>query len=386
VDLAKVNPMIDIQNVSKYFDDKPVLRNINLKIEPNETIVICGRSGAGKSMLLRTIAGIENIHEGKIYVDGVLKNSPETGPLLDKGRVGFVFQSSQLYPHISVLKNMTLAPMKVMKLSKNAAEKKALKLLETFSLEDKMDRYPHELSGGEQQRVAIARTLVMEPKVILFDEPTSALDSSHVEGVLNIIYKLSKSDRTLVIVTHEAGFARMAAGRIACMQNGTLKKVGDPHEIIVTSGIEDNAFGKTIHEISALDRILCMKQIKVGFKSSHTDLEEIKDIRWLRQLARYLNCQIIFEKINDLKPETLFRIGNADLFIKIGNETGLNPHMSKIVKTCGRIEYTVFLDKMDIVWKELLKSHMTAICSDCDCADCTGKKAKEEYTLDDKFA
>ena len=229
--LSKVNPMIDIQNISKYFDDKPILKNINLKIEPNETIVICGRSGAGKSMLLKTIAGIENIHEGKIYVDGVLKNSPETGPRLDRGRVGFVFQSSQLYPHISVLKNMTLAPMKVMKLSKKAAEEKALKLLEAFSLEDKVDRYPHELSGGEQQRVAIVRTLVMEPKVILFDEPCSALDPIATAKIEELMIEL-KEHYTQVIVTHNMQQASRISDYTAFLYLGRLIEQGPVREVI----------------------------------------------------------------------------------------------------------------------------------------------------------
>ena len=222
--------MIKLQNVNKYFGSSHVLKNINLNVEEGEKLVIIGPSGSGKSTIIRCINMIEEPTSGEIVVDGIEVTKNKS--LVSKVRqdTAMVFQQFNLYPHMTVLENLTIAPIKVQKVSKSEAEKSAYNYLEKVGLSDKANSYPSQLSGGQQQRVAIARALNMHPRIILFDEPTSALDPEMVQEVLDVMINLSKENITMVVVTHEMGFAKQVADRIVFMENGQIIEEGNPDE------------------------------------------------------------------------------------------------------------------------------------------------------------
>ncbi len=222
--------MIEIKNVSKWFGDFQVLKDINETIQKGQTMVICGPSGSGKSTLLRCINGLEPYQKGEIIVDGESLSDPKTNLYKLRQKIGMVFQRFELYPHMTVLKNITLAPMKVLKKSKKEAEKKAMELLERVGIPDKAHEYPANLSGGQQQRVAIARSLAMEPEYMLFDEPTSALDPEMINEVLDVMVDLAKEGMTMIVVTHEMGFAREVADEIIFMDEGRIIERGSDEE------------------------------------------------------------------------------------------------------------------------------------------------------------
>lgn len=215
--------MIRFEQVNKWYGrDHHVLKNLNLEVKQGEVVVVCGPSGSGKSTLIRTINQLEPINDGQIWVDGIQANSPKTNINKLREEVGFVFQHFNLYPHLSVLENITIAPIQVKKQSKAEAEKTALELLERVGLAHKKDAYPSNLSGGQQQRVAIARGLAMSPRVMLFDEPTSALDPEMIGEVLSVMKSLAESGMTMMVVTHEMGFARKVANRVIFMDEGKI--------------------------------------------------------------------------------------------------------------------------------------------------------------------
>jgi len=225
--------MIQFINVFKAFNPECIpLNNINLQIAKGEVVVICGPSGAGKSTFLRTVNRLESIDSGDIIIDGKSLASPTTNITTLRAEIGMVFQHFNLYPHKTAIKNITLAPRKVRKLGKKQAEARAVKLLEKVGLLHKRDAFPVQLSGGEQQRVAIARSLAMEPKIMLFDEPTSALDPELISDVLDVITSLAKEGMTMVIVTHELAFAQKVADRIVFMDQGAIIEIGKPDEIL----------------------------------------------------------------------------------------------------------------------------------------------------------
>ena len=222
--------MIDIKNLHKSFGDHEVLKGIDLHINPQEVVVIIGPSGSGKSTMLRCMNLLEVPTSGSVVVDGM----DLTGDAdINKAReeIGMVFQRFNLFPHMTVLKNITLAPMKVRNISQEEAEKTARELLERVGLGDKADAYPPQLSGGQQQRVAIARALAMKPKVMLFDEPTSALDPEMVNEVLDVMKSLANEGMTMAVVTHEMGFAREVGDRLLFVDGGTIIEQGDPREV-----------------------------------------------------------------------------------------------------------------------------------------------------------
>ncbi|TNF56794.1 amino acid ABC transporter ATP-binding protein [bacterium] len=223
--------MIRFNNVNKWFGPLHVLQNITMEISQGEVIVICGPSGSGKSTLIRTINALEPIHEGEIIVDGFPLSNPKTNITRLRAEIGMVFQHFNLYPHKTALQNIMLAPMKVRGLSKKKSMERAMKLLERVGLAEKSNQYPVQLSGGEQQRVAIARSLAMEPKVMLFDEPTSALDPELITEVLDVMTSLTREGMTMVIITHEMAFAQKVADRIVFMNDGEILEVGKPTEI-----------------------------------------------------------------------------------------------------------------------------------------------------------
>ena len=222
--------MIDIKNLHKSFGGHEVLKGIDLHINPQEVVVIIGPSGSGKSTLLRCMNLLEVPTSGSVVVDGM----DLTGDAdINKAReeIGMVFQRFNLFPHMTVLKNITLAPMKVRNISQEEAEKTARELLERVGLGDKADAYPPQLSGGQQQRVAIARALAMKPKVMLFDEPTSALDPEMVNEVLDVMKNLANEGMTMAVVTHEMGIAREVGDRLLFVDGGTIIEQGDPREV-----------------------------------------------------------------------------------------------------------------------------------------------------------
>jgi polar amino acid transport system ATP-binding protein len=227
---------IVIENLSKDFVTAShrtvhAVCNANLTVEDGEVVVIIGPSGSGKSTLLRTVNKLEVPTEGRIFID----DDEVTGAKADirkiREEVGMVFQSFNLFPHLTAIENITLAPIRVKKLSKRVAEEQAMELLRMVGLEEKAHVYPPQLSGGQQQRVAIARALAMEPKVMLFDEPTSALDPEMIKEVLDVMLKLAKSGMTMLLVTHEMGFARAAADKVVFMDEGSIVEIGPPSEL-----------------------------------------------------------------------------------------------------------------------------------------------------------
>ena len=218
--------MIEIKNVSLWYSKFRALCNVTTTIKENQTVVICGPSGCGKSSLLRCINGLERFQEGEIIVDGKSVQDPKTNISELRADIGMVFQHFELYPHMAAIRNLTLGPSLVRKKSKEEAEAAALKLLERVGIREQAYKYPGEMSGGQQQRVAIARALAMEPKVMLFDEPTSALDPEMIKEVLEVMIGLAKGGMTMIVVTHEMGFAREVANEIIFMDEGKIIERG----------------------------------------------------------------------------------------------------------------------------------------------------------------
>jgi ABC-type polar amino acid transport system ATPase subunit len=222
--------MISIRNVSKSYGQVKVLHDINLEIPQSQVFALIGPSGAGKSTLIRTINALETIQHGEILIDGVSVHDKKTDINKLRANIGFVFQSFNLYPHLTALENVTIAPIHVKNINKKEAEEKGKELLASLGLGDKIDSYPGQLSGGQQQRVAIARALAMDPKVMLFDEPTSALDPEMVKEVLDAIRKLASTGMTMAVVTHEMGFAKEICNQIVFMAEGRIVEVASPGE------------------------------------------------------------------------------------------------------------------------------------------------------------
>jgi len=222
--------MITFAKVNKWFGELHVLRDIDLRVSPGEVVVICGPSGSGKSTLIRCINRLEKIQKGEITVDGTPVHDHRTRMTQLRAEIGFVFQQFNLYPHMTALENITLAPIKVRKMNRAAAEKLGMEILERVGLADKAHSHPSQLSGGQQQRVAIARGLCMRPKIMLFDEPTSALDPEMINEVLDVMRDLAREGMTMVVVTHEMGFAREVSNRVVFMDAGQVIEIAPPKE------------------------------------------------------------------------------------------------------------------------------------------------------------
>ena len=223
--------MIEVKNLHKHFGKLEVLNGINEHISPGEKVVVIGPSGSGKSTFLRCLNLLEVPTEGEIYIDGecITKKGTDVNKMREK--MGMVFQQFNLFPHLTILDNITLAPIKVKKMAKQDAEKLAMELLDRVGLVDKAGAYPAQLSGGQQQRIAIARALAMNPEIMLFDEPTSALDPEKVGEVLSVMKDLADAGMTMVVVTHEMGFAREVASRVLFMDQGIIMEQGTPAEL-----------------------------------------------------------------------------------------------------------------------------------------------------------
>ena len=220
--------MVQARDVEKFYGDFPALRGVSLDVREGEVVVVCGPSGSGKSTFLRCINGLERIQGGDIVVDGMSVRDPRTNMKRLRSEVGMVFQSFNLYPHMTALRNITLAPIKVRRMKRGEADAVAHELLRKVGIPEKAERYPSELSGGQQQRVAIARALAMRPKVMLFDEATSALDPEVIHEVLSVMLNLAREGMTMIVVTHEMGFAREVADRVVFMDEGVIVETGEP--------------------------------------------------------------------------------------------------------------------------------------------------------------
>jgi len=225
--------MIKFQGVHKWFKKLHVLNGIDLHVKQGEVVVVCGPSGSGKSTLIRTINQLEPINEGCLNVDGMDLHCKKTDLNKLRAEVGFVFQQFNLYPHLSVIDNITLAPIKIRKTPRKEAQEQAMVLLERVGLAVKRDAFPSQLSGGQQQRVAIARALAMKPRIMLFDEPTSALDPEMIGEVLAVMQDLAGSGMTMIVVTHEMGFAREVADRVVFMDHGVILEEAEPEEFFL---------------------------------------------------------------------------------------------------------------------------------------------------------
>ncbi len=222
--------MIEFKNVNKWFGKLHVLNNINLKIPKGEVLVICGPSGSGKSTLIRCINRLEKIQKGEIIVNNTTVHDKLSNLTKLRAQIGFVFQQFHLYPHMTVLQNVMLAPVNVKKIAKSEAEKIAREKLDQVGLTEKSSAYPAQLSGGQQQRVAIARGLAMSPEIMLFDEPTSALDPEMIGEVLDVMVNLVSEGMTMCVVTHEMGFAKKVAHRVLFMDDGKIVETGTPND------------------------------------------------------------------------------------------------------------------------------------------------------------
>jgi polar amino acid transport system ATP-binding protein len=233
--------LVEIDNVVKRFGSNTVLDRVSLAVQPGEIIAVIGRSGSGKSTLLRCINGLEPIQEGRIVFDGTTVNDPGTDLRKLRQRVGIVFQSYNLFPHLSVEKNITLAPRVVKRMELSAARELAKAALARVGLADKIDAYPDQLSGGQQQRVAIARSLAMQPQLMLFDEITSALDPELTGEVLKVLEQVAREGMTMMLVTHEMGFARRVASRLIFMHQGQIWEQGRAADVLARPGTPELA-------------------------------------------------------------------------------------------------------------------------------------------------
>jgi polar amino acid transport system ATP-binding protein len=224
--------MIRVKQLQKQYGDAHILRGIDCDIKESEVVCVIGPSGSGKSTFLRCLNGLEEATDGEIFIDGVKVNDPHVNLNTLRAGLGMVFQRFNLFPHMSVLENLIMAPMQVKKLSRREAVLVAEKLLQKVGLLEKIDAFPNQLSGGQQQRVAIARALAMEPKVMLFDEPTSALDPELVGEVLTVMKTLAEEGMTMVVVTHEMGFAREVSDRVLFIDQGVIMEEGPPQQVL----------------------------------------------------------------------------------------------------------------------------------------------------------
>lgn len=226
-----MDEILHIKNLSKRYGDTKVLKNINISVKKGEVVVIIGPSGCGKSTLLRCLNGLEEIQAGEVLLDDQVVNPNKKNLSKNREKIGMVFQSYDLFPHLTILQNVTLAPIKVKKRNRREVEKEALELLERVGLGSKKDDYPRQLSGGQKQRVAIVRALIMHPEVLLLDEITAALDPEMVREVLDVVLDLAKEGRTMVIVTHEMQFAKAVADRVIFLEGGKIVEEGDPKKL-----------------------------------------------------------------------------------------------------------------------------------------------------------
>jgi len=245
--MATETPIISMRHVSKFFGDFQALKDVSLDVKLGERVVVCGPSGSGKSTLIRCINRLETHEKGEIKVDGVVLDGTPASLEQIRGNVGMVFQQFNLFPHLTVMDNLTLGPRRVLGLSEKDAEARAMEYLERVQIPDQAHKLPRQLSGGQQQRVAIARSLCMEPRILLFDEPTSALDPEMIAEVLDVMTELANSGMTMIVVTHEMGFARKVADTMVFMDKGEIVEIGAPEQVFTAP--KSARFGKFLQQI-----------------------------------------------------------------------------------------------------------------------------------------
>jgi len=245
--MATAPPIISMRNVSKFFGDFQALKDVDLDVAVGERVVVCGPSGSGKSTLIRCINRLEKHEKGEITVDGVVLDDTPASLEAIRGNVGMVFQQFNLFPHLTVMENLTLGPRRVLGLSEAEAQARAMAYLDRVRIPDQAQKLPRQLSGGQQQRVAIARSLCMEPRILLFDEPTSALDPEMIAEVLDVMTELATSGMTMMVVTHEMGFARKVADTMVFMDKGEIVEVGTPEQVFTAP--KSKRFGQFIQQI-----------------------------------------------------------------------------------------------------------------------------------------
>jgi len=238
----KQQPIIMLENVSKFFGEFQALKNVNLTVSKGQKVVVCGPSGSGKSTMIRCINRLEKHDNGRIVVDGIELSKDTRGIDAVRSEVGMVFQQFNLFPHLTVVKNLMLAPRRVRKTSKEGSRELAMQYLERVHIAEQADKWPSQLSGGQQQRVAIARALCMKPQIMLFDEPTSALDPEMINEVLDVMIELANEGMTMICVTHEMGFARSVADLIVFMDNGEIVESNAPDEFFENPRSERTKF------------------------------------------------------------------------------------------------------------------------------------------------
>ena len=231
-------PIIELRNVDKYFGDFQALKDVNLTVRAGERVVVCGPSGSGKSTMIRCINRLENHSSGTVIVDGVELNEEIKNIRVVRQEVGMVFQQFNLFPHLTVLENLTIGPIRVRKIPREEAVARARKYLDRVHIPEQADKYPAQLSGGQQQRVAIARSLCMETRIMLFDEPTSALDPEMINEVLDVMVELASTGMTMICVTHEMGFARKVADTMVFMESGRIIETAPPDEFFTNPSSE----------------------------------------------------------------------------------------------------------------------------------------------------
>ena len=240
-------PIISMKDVSKYFGDFQALKDVSMDVALGERVVVCGPSGSGKSTLIRCINRLEAHESGEIVVDGTTLTDDPADLEKIRGTVGMVFQQFNLFPHMTVIENLCIGPRRVLGLTDAQARERAMTYLERVQIPDQADKFPRQLSGGQQQRVAIARSLCMEPRILLFDEPTSALDPEMIAEVLDVMTELASSGMTMIVVTHEMGFARRVADRMVFMDKGEIVEIGAPEDVFTAP--KSKRFAKFIKQI-----------------------------------------------------------------------------------------------------------------------------------------
>ena len=304
-------PLLEVSRVTSLRGGIPVLRDVSLTLQEGHCLALCGSSGCGKTTLLRAVAGLDPIDAGEVRLGGQVRSRPgwrTTG----KGEVGMVFQGEQLYSHLTLLRNITLAPVAVLKEDREKACEEAMRLLEQVGLRDRADCYPGQLSGGQRQRGAIARMLAMRPKLMLFDEPSSSLDPSNVNEVLDIIRGLRGGGRTIIVVTHQASFARGMADSILIMEAGRIVSREDPAFVTVRPASEAgrNIFARGLPVISALDRVEAAGRVVLGVPP---DLPGASSLPRVRALGAALGVPVEEYRVRGGERDLALRLGLSDL-------------------------------------------------------------------------
>lgn len=342
-------PCLCVEKVTTAKEGRRILEDISFELGQGECLVVCGPSGCGKTSLLRAIAALDPVLKGRISLLGEVRNAPACRNL-GRGKVGMVFQGEQLYRHLTLLENITVAPRRVLGLSRARAESEARALLDSVGLLSRAGQYPSQLSGGESQRGAILRALAMHPALMLFDEPTSGLDPDCVQEVLALVRSVSNNEQSMIVVTHQMAFARSIADRLLIMNQGRILSIEQPESILLHPGNTGSRalFRDALPDISALDRVSMSRSITVGIAPCDRNREaELGQLPLLTILARKYTLRFrIVEKVEGLM---MLRIGLADLLL-VPDDLPTNPDLA--CWPCGK--WRVAAAGNDFLWKQHL--------------------------------